>query len=152
MLARGVLPNALFWALGKWDVGLGCTCRLLQRSLSAGPASRFRRQLRLGPLPAPAPPHHPTLAQVLPTHSPCLAARPLTGERAVFQPRSALFQEAVGEHIREVLEGALHTQACLSEGDWVEVGFGGQSWDLRVRELQPEAQVCLCMCVCVVGG
>jgi hypothetical protein len=63
------------------------------------------------------------------------------GERAVFQPRSALFQECVGEAMRDVLEDALHTHSCLSEGDWVEVQHAGQAFDLRVRELHPEAQV-----------
>ena len=87
-----------------------------------------------------------------PTICPALLAQParwpsrppacLAGERVVFQPRSATFQSGVGEHVREVLEAALHTHSCLSEGDWVEVaGPGGAAYDLRVRELHPAAQV-----------
>ena len=87
-----------------------------------------------------------------PTICPALLAQParwpsrppacLAGERVVFQPRSATFQSGVGEHVREVLEAALHTHSCLSEGDWVEVaGPEGATYDLRVRELHPAAQV-----------
>ena len=38
---------------------------------------------------------------------------PAAGERAVFQPRSATFQQEVGEDIRTVLEAALlQVRAC----------------------------------------
>ena len=52
-----------------------------------------------------------------------------------------MFQEGVGPHVREVLEQALSTHSCLHEGDWVEVQHEGQVYDLRVRELRPQAQV-----------
>lgn len=51
------------------------------------------------------------------------------GERSVFQPRSALFQQGVGEHIREVLEQALHTHR----------------WGLAAYHTG--ALQCACMCV-----
>ena len=63
------------------------------------------------------------------------------GERAVFQPRSATFQQEVGEDIRDVLEAALLQHSCLSRGDWLSVGHGGQSYDLKVCGLHPEAAV-----------
>jgi len=63
------------------------------------------------------------------------------GTRAVFQPRSADFQQAVGDDLREVLEAALLQHSALSVGDWVEVRHGDRTFDLRVRELEPEAAV-----------
>jgi len=63
------------------------------------------------------------------------------GTRAVFQPRSADFQTAVGDSIREVLETALRQHSALSVGDWIEVVSGDQSFDLRVRELEPASAV-----------
>ena len=61
--------------------------------------------------------------------------------RAVFQPRSALFQETVGEGMREALEKALFQHSALTVGDWIEVEHEGQVFDLRVRELEPAAAV-----------
>lgn len=63
------------------------------------------------------------------------------GERAVFQPRSATFQADVGEDIRAVLEAALRQHSCLARGDWLSVPHGGQRYDLRVSDLQPEPAV-----------
>ncbi|KAL4434646.1 hypothetical protein ABPG77_002769 [Micractinium sp. CCAP 211/92] len=63
------------------------------------------------------------------------------GERAVFQPRSAHFQQSVGDDIRPVLEGALLQHSCLTRGDWLAVQHGGQSWDLRICDLFPEEAV-----------
>lgn len=63
------------------------------------------------------------------------------GGRVVFQPRSATFQQEVGEDIREVLEAALLQHSCLTRGDWLAVRHGEQQYDLRVCDLQPEAAV-----------
>jgi ubiquitin fusion degradation protein 1 len=63
------------------------------------------------------------------------------GTHAVFQPRSALFQAAVGDEMRGVLEAALGAHSVLSVGDWIEARHGGQVYDLRVRALQPESAV-----------
>ncbi|KAL4856793.1 General transcription factor IIH subunit 2 [Chlorella vulgaris] len=63
------------------------------------------------------------------------------GERAVFQPRSASFQQDVGEDIRGVLEAALLQHSCLTQGDWLSVQHGGQQYDLRICELHPEPAV-----------
>ena len=57
--------------------------------------------------------------------------------RAVFQPRSAQFQEAIGDGLREALETALLQHSALTVGDWIEVHHEGQTFDLRVRELSP---------------
>ncbi|PRW60527.1 Ubiquitin fusion degradation 1 [Chlorella sorokiniana] len=46
-----------------------------------------------------------------------------TGERAVFQPRSAFFQQ---EH------------SCLTHGDWLSVRHGTSQYDLKICALQPE--------------
>jgi ubiquitin fusion degradation protein 1 len=64
-------------------------------------------------------------------------------ERAVFQPRSALFQEAIGDDLREALEVALLQHSCLTVGDWIEVkkASSGEVFDLRVRELDPAEAV-----------
>ena len=59
----------------------------------------------------------------------------------MFQPRSASFQQEVGEDIRGVLEGALLQHSCLTRGDWLAVPHGGQRYDLRICDLHPEAAV-----------
>jgi len=62
--------------------------------------------------------------------------------KAVFQPRSALFQEAIGEDLREALETALSSHSALTVGDWIEVkNSAGEVFDLRVRELEPAGAV-----------
>jgi len=62
--------------------------------------------------------------------------------KAVFQPRSALFQEAIGEDLREALEAALSIHSALTVGDWIEVkNSAGEIFDLRVRELEPAGAV-----------
>lgn len=61
-----------------------------------------------------------------------------TGERAVFQPRSATFQQEVGEDIRGVLEAALLQHSCLTRGDWLSVRHGTSHYDLKICALQPE--------------
>ncbi|KAL4537224.1 hypothetical protein Ndes2526B_g04870 [Nannochloris sp. 'desiccata'] len=62
--------------------------------------------------------------------------------KAVFQPRSALFQEAIGEDLRESLEAALLQHSALTVGDWIEVkNSAGELFDLRVRELEPAGAV-----------
>ena len=63
------------------------------------------------------------------------------GTRVVFQPRSARFQEAIGDDIRDVLERCLSQHSCLSVGDWVTVMHGEEVFDVRVRELEPETSV-----------
>lgn len=60
-----------------------------------------------------------------------------TGDRVVFQPRSAHFQQTIGDDIRPVLETALLQHSALTEKDWVQVHHEGKTWDLRVRELSP---------------
>lgn len=59
----------------------------------------------------------------------------------MFQPRSASFQQDVGEDIRGVLEAALLQHSCLTQGDWLSVPHGGQQYDLRICELHPEPAV-----------
>ena len=63
------------------------------------------------------------------------------GTKVVFQPRSADFQQLVGDDIREVLETCLLRHSCLTVGDWVTVVHGEHAFDLRVKELQPEPSV-----------
>lgn len=63
------------------------------------------------------------------------------GTRVVFQPRSAEFQPAVGDDLRDILEQCLLQHSCLTVGDWVTVQCGGVDYDLRVKELEPEASV-----------
>lgn len=63
------------------------------------------------------------------------------GTKVVFQPRSAEFQSKVGEQIREVLEEALLQHSCLTVGDWIQVVYEGECFDVRVRELEPENAV-----------
>jgi ubiquitin fusion degradation protein 1 len=62
--------------------------------------------------------------------------------KAIFQPRSALFQQAIGEDLREALEAALLQHSALTVGDWIEVrNSNGDVFDLRVRELEPAEAV-----------
>lgn len=63
---------------------------------------------------------------------PALLPPARAGERAVFQPRSALFQQSVGDDIRPVLEGALlqvrwgASRLGIFGGGWP--GLYGQPW------------------------
>lgn len=63
------------------------------------------------------------------------------GTKVVFQPRSAHFQQVVGDDIREVLETCLLRHSCLTVGDWVTVMHGEHAFDLRVKELEPASSV-----------
>lgn len=63
------------------------------------------------------------------------------GTRVVFQPRSAHFQSAVGDDLRDVLERCMLQHSCLTVGDWVTVEHDGEEFDLRVKELEPEHSV-----------
>lgn len=63
------------------------------------------------------------------------------GNYVRFQPRHAAFQKAVGDDIRECLEGCLATHSCLSEGDWLRVSVGEQEHDLQVLNLRPASAV-----------
>ena len=58
-----------------------------------------------------------------------------------FQPRLADFQRDAGDGVGDALTAALFTHAALSEGDWVEVPLGKETYDLRVLELRPSPAV-----------
>ncbi|GBF92625.1 hypothetical protein Rsub_05239 [Raphidocelis subcapitata] len=60
------------------------------------------------------------------------------------QPETRAFHDVVGsdpEQMRAALEDALHAVCALTEGDWVQVPFGGETYALRVLELQPDPAV-----------
>ncbi|KAI8477049.1 MAG: ubiquitin fusion degradation protein UFD1-domain-containing protein [Monoraphidium minutum] len=60
------------------------------------------------------------------------------------QPELRAFHDEVGaepDAMKDALEAALHAVCALTEGDWVQVPFGGRVYNLRVLELQPEAAV-----------
>lgn len=61
------------------------------------------------------------------------------GTRAVFQPRLATFQQAIGDEVESALESALLQHSALTVGDWIEVVVPstGECFDVRVKELQP---------------
>ena len=59
------------------------------------------------------------------------------GEYARFQPRTAEFQQAVGEDVRGALEAALARHSTLTQGDWIRVPFGGQIFELLVQKTRP---------------
>lgn len=58
-----------------------------------------------------------------------------------FQPRSAGFQEEVGEGVEQVLQAAMFTHSTLTQGEWVQVSHAGTLHDLRVLALKPQAAV-----------
>ena len=66
--------------------------------------------------------------------------------------RGGGIQQEVGEDIRGVLEAALLQHSCLSRGDWLAVQHGGQQYDLKVSDLQPEAAVSVIDTGVVWGG
>ena len=48
----------------------------------------------------------------------------------------------MGDALKDVLEAALHRRCTLTQGDWLRIaGPDDTTWDLRVKELLPEAQV-----------
>ena len=59
------------------------------------------------------------------------------GEYARFQPRTAEFQQAVGEDVRGALEAALARHSTLTQGNWIRVPFGGQDFELLVQKTRP---------------
>ncbi|KAG2499965.1 hypothetical protein HYH03_002250 [Edaphochlamys debaryana] len=59
------------------------------------------------------------------------------GDYVRLQPMSHGFHEAMGEGLREALEGELLSHSTLTEGDWVTVTADGRDWPLRVQELTP---------------
>ena len=69
-----------------------------------------------------------------------LHARP-AGTFARLQPKTADFQQEVGEHMEAVLEAALSTRSTITEGDWLAVDFCGKKFLLRVQSLLPAPQV-----------
>ncbi len=56
-----------------------------------------------------------------------------------FQPRSAGFQEEVGEGVE--LQASMFTHSTLTQGEWVQVSHAGTLHDLKVLALKPEAAV-----------
>jgi ubiquitin fusion degradation protein 1 len=65
------------------------------------------------------------------------------GTRAVFQPRLATFQQAIGDDVESALESALLQHSALTVGDWIEVVVPstGECFDVRVKELEPAVAV-----------
>ena len=70
-------------------------------------------------------------------HCPQLRA----GTSVRFQPRSAGFQDAVGESVEQVLQASMFTHSTLTQGEWVQVHHAGTQHDLKVLALTPEAAV-----------
>ena len=66
----------------------------------------------------------------------CMRVWP-AGEYARFQPRTAEFQQAVGEDVRGALEAALARHSALTQGDWIRVPFAGQDFELLVQKTRP---------------
>ena len=64
-----------------------------------------------------------------------------TGTYVKFQPRSAGFQEEVGEGVEQVLQASMFTHSTLTQGEWVQVSHAGTLHDLKVLALKPEAAV-----------
>ncbi|KAL3156060.1 hypothetical protein ABBQ32_013048 [Trebouxia sp. C0010 RCD-2024] len=58
-----------------------------------------------------------------------------------FQPRSAGFQEAVGESVEQVLQASMFTHSTLTQGEWVQVQHAGTLHDLKVLALKPQPAV-----------
>uniref|UniRef100_A0A383WIE9 UBX domain-containing protein n=1 Tax=Tetradesmus obliquus TaxID=3088 RepID=A0A383WIE9_TETOB len=61
-----------------------------------------------------------------------------------FQPELRAFHEVVGsdpELLRSTLEQCLLGYCTLSQGDWVQVPYAGESYNLRVLEVQPGGAV-----------
>ena len=58
-----------------------------------------------------------------------------------FQPRSAGFQEEVGDGVEQVLQGSMFTHSTLTQGEWVQVSYAGTFHDLKVLALKPEPAV-----------
>lgn len=54
------------------------------------------------------------------------------GSYVRLQPMCHGFHEALGEGLREALEGELLGHSTLTEGDWVTVTHEGRDWPLRV--------------------
>ena len=80
---------------------------------------------------------HVTSASTLYGHKHCTVA----GTYVRFQPRSAGFQEHVGDGVEQVLQAAMFTHSTLTEGEWVQVSHGGAQHDLKVLALKPESAV-----------
>lgn len=58
-----------------------------------------------------------------------------------FQPRSAGFQEEVGDGVEQVLQASMFTHSTLTQGEWVQVSYAGTLHDLKVLALKPEPAV-----------
>ena len=65
----------------------------------------------------------------------------VTGTYVRFQPRSADFQEALGDVMEQALQASMFTHSTLTEGEWVQIGHEGTMHDVKVLTLQPEAAV-----------
>ena len=63
------------------------------------------------------------------------------GTFARLQPLEAGFQQAAGEHVKEILERALARYCCLTEGDEVDVEIEDVTFVLRVQALLPAEAV-----------
>ena len=64
-----------------------------------------------------------------------------TGTYVRFQPRSAVFQDAVGDSVEQVLQASMFTHSTLTQGEWVQVQHAGTQHDLKVLALRPAAAV-----------
>lgn len=63
------------------------------------------------------------------------------GTYVSFQPRSAGFQEEVGDGVEQVLQASMFTHSTLTQGEWVQVSYAGTFHDLKVLALKPEPAV-----------
>ncbi len=68
-------------------------------------------------------------------------ANSFAGTYVRFQPRSAGFQEEVGDGVEQVLQASMFTHSTLTQGEWVQVAYAGTLHDLKVLALKPEPAV-----------
>ena len=73
--------------------------------------------------------------------TPLSAVADVIGTYVRFQPRSADFQEALGDVLEQALQASMFTHSTLTEGEWVQIGHEGTMHDVKVLTLQPEAAV-----------
>lgn len=70
-----------------------------------------------------------------------MATFKFAGTYVRFQPRSAGFQEEVGDGVEHVLQASMFTHSTLTQGEWVQVSYAGTLHDLKVLSLKPEPAV-----------
>lgn len=85
--------------------------------------------------------HSHRCGQVIPVWPKQTMSDIAAGTYVRFQPRSADFQEALGEVMEHALQASMFTHSTLTEGEWVQIAHEGTTHDVKVLALQPEAAV-----------